>query len=88
MDVFSIKQKYSGNNERSCRRWRFSLFNCLMNTLRKLVLLMCINFVFQRKIECSLFSLFLNWDSLHARLASHCRARSYRKKEEKKMLSI
>lgn len=60
MDMFSVKQKYSGNNERSCRRWHFSLFNCLMNTLRKLVLLMCINFVFVSKKNrvLSLFTFF------------------------------
>ena len=34
-----------------------------------------------------LFSFFFNWDSLHARLSSHYKAWSYKKKKDKKIKS-
>ena len=33
----------------------------------------------------AVFSIFLNWDSLHVRLNSHCKAWSYNKKKHKKI---
>ena len=37
-------------------------------------------------IYWTLHGRFFNWDSLHARLNCHCKARSYKKKKKKKRL--
>ena len=39
------------------------------------------------KISVEIGMIFLNWDSLHARLNSHCKTWSYKKKKHKKIKS-
>ena len=51
----------------------------IVSTCRKVCLSAC---------KKSTFSLFFNWDSLHARLKSHYDALSYKKKKHKKDYSI